>query len=111
LNFSIASGYTKFSILRKSLNRLSDREKSKKPEEQAENLNVRAAVIHMLGDAITSIGVIIASLIIYFKPEYKIADPLITFVFSVIVLFTTLPVVNDSLVILLEGAPKELDQV
>lgn len=65
----------------------------------------------MLGDAITSIGVIIASLIIYFKPEYKIADPLITFVFSVIVLFTTLPVVNDSLVILLEGAPEELDQV
>ncbi len=63
----------------------------------------------MLGDAITSIGVIIASLIIYIKPEYKIADPLITFVFSVIVLFTTLPVVNDSLVILLEGAPEELD--
>ena len=111
MDFSIASGYTKFSILRKSLTRLSDRERGKKdkPKEQAENLNVRAAVIHMLGDAITSIGVIIASLIIYIKPEYKIADPLITFVFSVIVLFTTLPVVNDSLVILLEGAPEELD--
>jgi len=65
----------------------------------------------MLGDAITSIGVIIASLIIYIKPEYKIADPLITFFFSVIVLFTTLPVVKASMIILLEGAPEELDQV
>lgn len=47
----------------------------------------------MLGDMITSVGVILAALIIYFKSEYKWADPLCTFVFSVIVLFTTLPVV------------------
>ena len=97
------------SLKKKQTCKKGERGKKGKPEEQAENLNVRAAVIHMLGDAITSVGVIIASLIIYIKPEYKIADPLITFVFSVIVLFTTLPVVNDSLVILLEGAPEELD--
>lgn len=107
-NFSIASGYTKFGLLRNSFGRLSGKGKGK-PEEHAENLNVRAAVIHMLGDAITSLGVILAAVIIYFKPEYKIADPLITFVFSVLVLFTTLPVMKDSLVILLEGAPEELD--
>ena len=33
--------------------------------EGAENLNVRAAVIHMLGDMIQSIGVIVAAVIIY----------------------------------------------
>lgn len=65
----------------------------------------------MLGDAITSLGVILAAIIIYIKPEYKIADPLITFGFSVLVLFTTIPVVTDALRILMEGAPEELDQV
>jgi zinc transporter 2 len=88
-----------------------DVEKGEAAEADAENLNVRAAVIHMLGDMITSAGVILAAVIIYFKPEYKIADPLITFVFSVIVLFTTLPVMNDSMRILLEGSPEEIDQV
>jgi len=55
-----------------------------------ENLNVRAAFIHMMGDLIQSIGVIIAGLIIYFYPEYKILDPILTFMFSIIVFTTTI---------------------
>ena len=54
------------------------------------NLNVRAAFIHMMGDLIQSIGVIIAGLIIYFYPEYKILDPILTFMFSIIVFTTTI---------------------
>jgi Co/Zn/Cd efflux system component len=33
-----------------------------------------------------------AALIIYFKPEWKIADPITTFIFAVLVLATTVPV-------------------
>jgi zinc transporter 2 len=54
------------------------------------NLNVRAAMIHMIGDLIQSIGVIIAGLIIYYYPEYKILDPILTFMFSIIVFTTTI---------------------
>lgn len=74
-------------------------------------MNVRAAVIHMLGDMITSAGVILAAVIIYYKPDWKIADPLCTFFFSVLVLFTTLPVMKDSMRILMEGTPEECDQI
>lgn len=88
-----------------------DLREDKNEKEAVENLNVRAAVIHMLGDMITSAGVILAALIIYFRPEYKIADPICTFVFSVIVLFTTLPVMFDCMKVLLEGAPDEIDTV
>ena len=122
LNFSIASHYTKFQLLRNSFSRGSPKGSRRSgkndiemqnpgegKQEEAENLNVRAAVIHMLGDALTSVGVIIAAVIIYIKPEYKWADPCITFVFSVIVLFTTLPVMSDSMRILLEGAPEEIE--
>ena len=43
------------------------------PEE--ENLNVKAAFIHVLGDAIQSFGVMIAAALIWYNPEWRIADP------------------------------------
>ena len=69
------------------------------------NINIRAAFIHIIGDLIQSIGVLIASLIIYFKPSLKIADPICTILFSVIVLSTTLPIMNDILNVLAESFP------
>lgn len=69
------------------------------------NINVSAAYCHALSDMIMSIGVIIASVIIYFKPEWRIADPICTFVFSVIVCVTVVPITMKCLHILMEGAP------
>jgi solute carrier family 30 (zinc transporter), member 2 len=56
-----------------------------------------------------SIGVIIASVIIYFKPEWKIADPMCTYLFSVIICFTTIPVFKECVFVLLEATPGEID--
>ena len=38
-----------------------------------------------------------------FQPEYKIADPICTYVFSLLVAFTTLRIIWDTVVIILEG--------
>ncbi|KAK2166233.1 hypothetical protein LSH36_40g03000 [Paralvinella palmiformis] len=70
------------------------------------NINVRAAFIHALGDLMQSIGVLTAAFIIYFKPEYKIADPICTFFFSVLVLITTINILRDTLNVLMEGTPR-----
>ncbi|KAM7352070.1 solute carrier family 30 member 3 isoform 1-T1 [Cochliomyia hominivorax] len=75
---------------------------------EAENINVRAAYIHVLGDMVQSIGVFVAALIIYFKPEWSLADPICTFVFSIIVLFTTFAIIKDALLVLMEGTPSYL---
>jgi len=56
-----------------------------------------------LGDAIQTIGVLIAGIIVWVKPEYKIADPICTFLFSVIVLFTTVGILKDAIHVLMEG--------
>lgn len=40
------------------------------------NLNVRAAFIHIIGDIIQAVGVLIAALIIYAFPSWQIIDPL-----------------------------------
>ena len=73
------------------------------------HINIRAAAIHVLGDLLQSIGVLISSVLIKcFGPEFKIADPICTLVFAVIVVVTTFTVLRDTLAILLEGAPPGL---
>lgn len=73
------------------------------------SLAVRAAFIHALGDLLQSVGVLIAAYIVRFKPEYKLADPICTYIFSVLVLFTTVRILRDTTVIILEGAPRHVD--
>ncbi|KFU87904.1 Zinc transporter 8, partial [Chaetura pelagica] len=72
------------------------------------NASVRAAFVHAIGDLLQSISVLISSLIIFFKPEYKIADPICTFVFSIFVLATTITILRDILTVLMEGTAKGL---
>ncbi|NWS74631.1 ZNT2 protein, partial [Crotophaga sulcirostris] len=67
------------------------------------NASVRAAFVHVVGDLLQSVGVLIASYIIFFKPEYKYVDPICTFLFSALVLGTTLSILRDVLLVLMEG--------
>ncbi|XP_049575027.1 probable proton-coupled zinc antiporter SLC30A4 [Syngnathus scovelli] len=80
-------------------------------QRQHGSLAVRAAFIHALGDLLQSLGVLIAAYIVRFKPEYKLADPICTYIFSVLVLFTTIRIIRDTTVIVLEGVPSHLDTV
>ncbi|KAK5972516.1 Zinc transporter 2 [Trichostrongylus colubriformis] len=73
------------------------------------NINVRAAFIHVLGDLVQSVGVLIAALIIFFKESWAIVDPICTLLFSVIVLCTTVYIMRDALVVLLEGRPNNIE--
>lgn len=95
-------------------------ERNKKTEKQVEagepveqnrsaNINVRAAYVHVLGDLVQSLGVLLAAAIIFYRPDWKIVDPICTFVFSLIVLATTFTIVRDALQVLMEGLPKGID--
>lgn len=64
-----------------------------------ENINVRAAFIHVLGDVLQSIGVFFAAIIIYFQPTWQLADPICTFIFSIIVLWTTITILKDAILV------------
>uniref|UniRef100_A0A8U8B6C8 Proton-coupled zinc antiporter SLC30A2 n=1 Tax=Geospiza parvula TaxID=87175 RepID=A0A8U8B6C8_GEOPR len=79
------------------------------PGGEQPNASVRAAFVHVLGDLLQSLGVLIASYIIFFKPEYKYVDPICTFLFSALVLGTTLTILRDVLLVLMEGTPKGMD--
>ncbi len=74
-------------------------------------MNIRAAMIHILGDIVQSIGVVIAAIIIYCakdNPNAAYADPACTVIFTFLCLLTTIPIFKDCMVILMEAAPKEM---
>ncbi|XP_049918300.1 zinc transporter 2-like [Epinephelus moara] len=73
------------------------------------NASVKAAFIHVVGDLVQSVGVLLAATVIHFWPQYKVADPICTFLFSVLVVATTLPVTKDVFRILMEGAPQHVN--
>jgi len=71
---------------------------------------MKAAQIHILGDTIQSAGVIIGALVVYFGGEdYFIADPIITIIFTILVTCTTLPIMKESIRVLMEGQPDNIN--
>ncbi|MBA0805273.1 hypothetical protein Gohar_004799, partial [Gossypium harknessii] len=73
------------------------------------NINVQGAYLHVLGDSIQSIGVMIGGAIIWYKPEWKIVDLICTLIFSVVVLGTTIKMFRSILEVLMESTPREID--
>ncbi|CAO3592036.1 unnamed protein product [Absidia cylindrospora] len=87
----------------------SDQESQLNPKKKIHNINLQAAALHVLGDLLASLGVLISSITLWIKPEYGFVDPLCTFLFSIIVMYTTYHLVRDSFVVLMEGCPTHLD--
>ncbi|KAI5753804.1 hypothetical protein M8J77_003480 [Diaphorina citri] len=73
------------------------------------NVNVRAAFIHVLGDFLQSFGVFVAAVVIYFKPEWVLVDPICTFLFALLVLATTFTILRDIMIVLMEGIPRGVE--
>jgi len=77
-------------------------------QDSSKHINIRAALIHVFGDLLQSVGVLISSIIIKIFPGCKVADPICTIIFSIIVLCTTTIIIRDSVKILIEGSPKHI---
>jgi cation diffusion facilitator family transporter len=73
------------------------------------NVNLRASFIHILGDALQNVGVLIAGGIIFLFPTFCIADPICTYIFSIIVGLTTIRILKDCIFVLMEGSPVAVD--
>ncbi|MER2140545.1 MAG: cation diffusion facilitator family transporter, partial [Priestia megaterium] len=72
------------------------------------NVNLRSAYLHVLGDALGSIGAIVAGLLMMMFGWY-IADPIISVVVSVLILKSAWGVLAHSVHILMEGSPEGVD--
>jgi cobalt-zinc-cadmium efflux system protein len=72
------------------------------------SLNLKGAFLHVIADALGSVGAISAGLIMLFTGWYQ-ADPIASIMIGVLVFFSSGKLVRDSVNILLEGVPSHVD--
>jgi cobalt-zinc-cadmium efflux system protein len=75
--------------------------------DKEENLNVRSAFLHVLGDMLGSVGAIAAALLIMFL-GWSIADPVASIIVAALIIVSGFRVVKDSFHILMEGSPSNI---
>jgi len=75
-----------------------------------ENLNIRAAYLHLIGDALTSLAVIVGAVCIWLFRIYWI-DPMVTVLISVYIFVHTFKILKESVGILMQFSPPEIDQM
>ncbi len=73
-----------------------------------DNINIKSVFFHLIGDALSSIAVLFASVMIILK-EWFIVDPIVSFGISILIAYWAFSVLKESGKILLEIAPKGID--
>jgi cobalt-zinc-cadmium efflux system protein len=72
------------------------------------DLNVRSAYLHMLGDAVSALGVVAAGIVVALTGA-TIADPIVSLLIGLLILWSSWEVLAESVNVLMEGVPKGLD--
>ncbi|XP_047375784.1 zinc transporter 10 isoform X2 [Sciurus carolinensis] len=97
-----------------SLNTQNEPEETMKKEKKSEALNIRGVLLHVMGDALGSVIVVITAIIFYVLP-LKVEDPCnwqcyidpsLTVVMVIIILSSAFPLIKETAVILLQMVPK-----
>ena len=73
-----------------------------------DDLNIRSAYLHMLGDALSAFGVVIAGVLVMTLGT-RLADPVVSLLIAALILFSSYGVLRESATVLLEGTPAGMD--
>jgi cobalt-zinc-cadmium efflux system protein len=72
------------------------------------DLNLRSAFVHLVGDVLSTIGAVIAGVIIYFTKANWL-DPLVSVLIGFLILYNAWGILRDAIDILLEAKPRDID--
>lgn len=72
------------------------------------DLNIRSAFVHLMGDVLSTVGAVIAGVIIYFTNANWL-DPLVSVLIGFLILYNAWGILRDSGDILLEATPRDID--
>ena len=72
------------------------------------DLNLRSAFVHLMGDVLSTIGAVIAGVIIYFTGANWL-DPLVSVLIGGLILYNAWDILRDAVDILLEAKPRDID--
>ena len=72
------------------------------------DLNVRSAYMHMVGDAVSAVSVVIAGIVVAFSGA-SIADPVVSILIGLLILWSSWGILKESVNVLLEGIPEGME--
>lgn len=72
------------------------------------DMNVRSAYLHMMGDAVSALGVMIAGLLVA-TTRTPLADPIVSLLIAALILYSSYDVLRESTAVLLEGTPTDMN--
>jgi cobalt-zinc-cadmium efflux system protein len=72
------------------------------------DLNLRSAFVHLMGDVFSTIGAVIAGIIIYFTGANWL-DPFVSVLIGILILYNAWGILRDAVDILLESTPRDVD--
>ncbi len=72
------------------------------------SINIKAAFWHIISDTLSSVGVIIAGIVIYFT-GWSTADPIVAVIIGIVILWGAVRIVKESVNILLESVPEHIE--
>lgn len=72
------------------------------------DLNLRSAFVHLMGDVISTVGAVIAGVIIYFTGANWL-DPLVSVLIGFLILYNAWGILRETVEILLESTPRDVD--
>jgi cobalt-zinc-cadmium efflux system protein len=75
---------------------------------QKDDINIRGAFLHLLVDAVVSVGVVISGIFIYYT-KWNMIDIIISVIIAIVILITTWSLFKESLKLTLDGIPKGID--
>jgi cobalt-zinc-cadmium efflux system protein len=75
---------------------------------QSHSLNVRAAYLHVVGDLLGSIGVILGGVLLWLF-HWNPIDPIITIVFALAIVFGSAKIIKQTILVLMESSPPHID--
>src|SRR5574339_904775 len=74
------------------------------------DLNLRSAFVHLMGDVLSTVGAVSAGVIIYFTGANWL-DPLVSVLIGFLILSNAWGILRDSVNILLEATPRDIDVI
>lgn len=77
-------------------------------KEAESDLNIRSAYIHMMGDAVSAVGVVVAGVLVRFF-GMPLADPVISILIAGLILWSSWGILKEAVDVLLEGSPAGLE--
>lgn len=75
---------------------------------QKSDINIKGAFLHLLVDALVSVGVVLSGLVIRYT-SWNMVDPLVSIIIGIVIMMTTWGLLKESIRLAIDAVPKDID--